>query len=107
MAYELITDLIDGRREIIGWARKGQMTEWEGVQVPEWAALTMQRDTEGRPVCIDCGDYGWLPKTEDDLLLFGAPHCVRITRQLVPWQERVTQEILDAAERYRNTVQRN
>ena len=102
MDWLLITDLVDGRREIIGWARKGLILDWRGLERDEWLVLCLQRKTEGATACIECRERGWLPETADDLRISDVTLMDQILHDSVRLRKLVTQDILKAAERYRS-----
>jgi hypothetical protein len=103
--WELVTDVVQGRREIIGWARKGKKVayESEGVsrKIEEWLALCFNRHTAAKTIRIACDRCGWLPEKIDDVLLEGAPHYDVDFGKILDWEHRETREIGEAAERYR------
>ena len=104
--WELVTDVIEGRREILGWARKDHYVDYKNTSIEEWEALCMDEKCGCRPICIICFEYGWLPTDPRQIQLDDDPNLNPVKN--AQRQLRAQQEIVEAADRYRRTfIERN
>lgn len=106
--WVLVTAVVGGRREIIGWAREGTWVEipttaGRAIAAEEWIALLASVEGAGRAVLIRRVDEGWLPRNILEFTLGEAPYFGDGAGDAASrWRFRIAQAIVEAAKRYRD-----